>query len=93
MSGTHELTFSKFPLLLAAVTIASLATASSADAQRRGGTTPFCLSGGLLCVNATPQEYNRCYSLALRQGWSSRRSDDYGRNNFVYQCLGGRGRR
>jgi hypothetical protein len=75
------------PALFAAAVLAGLSTPSAAQ---RPGTQPFCLSGGSLCASATPQQYNRCYSLALRRGYSSRRDDDYARNNFIYQCLTGR---
>jgi hypothetical protein len=78
---------------LAAVSFAfagMFAMAPSATAAPRQGGTPFCISGGLLCAYATPQQYNRCYSLALSRGWSSRRFDDYGRNTFMYGCLIGK---
>jgi hypothetical protein len=75
------------PALFAAAVLASSAIPSVAQ---RGGTQPFCLSAGSLCVSATPAQYNRCYSLSLQRGFSSRRDDDYARNNFIYQCLTGR---
>jgi hypothetical protein len=91
MSGTRCFSTSSVLVLLAALMMATFWDTSGASAQR--GTQVFCLSAGLLCVNTTQQQYNRCYSLALRRGFSSRRDDDYGRNNFIYQCLGGRGGR
>jgi hypothetical protein len=42
------------------------------------------------CIRTTSEAYNACFHLALQRGWNITRTDNRGRNAFIFDCLTGK---